>query len=185
MYIEIGLLSLAAVMAGFSFAGYWGTKKFYALTLRASTLAIANAEVAAARAEDVLVYHKASETTLRDTLSVKENVDALVLKAAEQVQAARVHSANAASFELSAKEHVIEAAEQVQMAATHVQTAESHAVVASKYVDQAAGHAAKTNEHAASVGALSKSIADIAAQTHVRLVHRTDYSSDGSNVGRR
>jgi hypothetical protein len=128
-----------------------------------------------------------------------ETAKVFAQQAEEQAHTAYVNHLAAKGSMVRAAEHVEKAAAQVQAASAqadraaehraachdHSIDAEGHSMNAAGYALTAAGHAGVAETHASSVGALSASVARVAAHTDVRLVHRTDYNNEGSNVGGR
>jgi hypothetical protein len=203
---EVVFSGLALTSAGFSYYMCRASMRYNELCVQAAKLAVINSEIARARALDAAKSNTLAGTAVIDA-RVHAGVAGVHARVAEShVQLAASHAAAAESFQLAAKEHVIEAAEQVDAAAGHVQTAQSfsvtarehaetsasHAqaamsfsVTAAQHVEAAAAHVQVAGEQARSVGSLYTAVADIAGQTKVRLVSRTDYSTDGSNIGGR
>ena len=74
-------------------------------------------------------------------------------------------------------------------AAVHTQNAAKLTLKAQEHAEHAAEHRAACHDHSITVADYAQSMGVLAlkaqeqAQTKVRLVHRTDYSTKGSNIG--
>lgn len=199
MYIEIISPALCAVATGFSYY-------FYREAKWVSDLAVRAADIARLQCKDAAMYDTDCKDALQEAIvakgQAKSYAEVAGIKAGLATLNASVsndHSKTAEGYSIVASGHAATSAEHAGRSEAYSTTAQAnaeeakahaamsmeHRMAAHDYSIDAATHAAKTDAHASSVGALSRSIADIAAQTKVRLVHRTDYSTDGSNIGGR
>jgi hypothetical protein len=157
----------------------------------ADYVALAKAEAASVRESEGLV--KADLRMSNDVMNYVLATAALHKASAEQLELdtkaaaskALDHASTAAEFAAVAGNRAKVSEEHATAAAEHRAACHDHVIDASEHASTASRHAGTAEGHARSVGALSVAVTDIAAKANVRLVHRDNYSNEGSNIGGR
>ena len=151
----------------------------------AKAYAFAAAESVSSCKADLRMSNDVMNYVLATAASHKASAEQLELNTKAAAEKALDHATNAANFAAVAGTRLTFAEEAEAACQSHASAAAEHRAACHDHSIDAKEHASTAEEHARSVGALSAAVTDIASKANVRLVSRTDYSTEGSNIGGR